>query len=516
MGKTTFKGRSAELRLLDELWELPRSTLLILYGRRRVGKTRLLTHWLSDHPGQSLYWVAEPTSAFDQLRSFSQALYNFAHPETPAPLEFTYATWEQAFQQLAQISQERRLAIFIDEVTYLIDVDPKIVGILQKTWDHYLSEANLLMALSGSQMGMMQKQILSYQAPLYGRATAQLKLPPLPFDVTEQFFPDYSIKERVAIYAIFGGIPAYWERLDPQAPFFENIQAQLLTSNSLMQEEPRLLLQDFLTDPYNYVSIMRAIAHGSNTQSEIGKRTGLSQGHVSKYLGVLRETGFVERQVPVTESLDTSRRGRYFVTDPYLRFYYRFLSTHQAQLAMGAQQKTLELIQKNLNDFIEQNTWRELCREWLVKASQIGMLPFDLEKIGGAWTRTQEVGLAAIDRRTNKMIIGDCHWTDRPLNRGALQSLVRRTGSLLPKEGDWDIYYITFSASGWTEEAQAFAENLALRGEQGKHWKSAGVELVDLERVNTDLAAWNAGQDSPLSSQLIAPVIQPRLFTGVF
>lgn len=516
MAKTTFKGRTAELKLLDELWQLPRSTLLILYGRRRVGKTRLLTHWLNRHDGASLYWVAEPTSAYDQLRSFSQALYNFAHPETPAPLEFTYATWEQAFQQLAKMSEERRLAIFIDEVTYLIDVDPKIVGILQKAWDHFLSDANLLIALSGSQMGMMQKQILSYQAPLYGRASAQLQLPPLPYHVTAQFFPHYSAAERVAVYGIFGGIPAYWERLDPEADLYENIQSQLLTSNSLMQEEPRLLLQDFLTDPYNYVSIMRAIAHGANTQSAIGKRTGLSQGHVSKYLGVLRDTGFVERQVPVTESLDTSRRGRYFVTDPYLRFYYRFLSTHQAQLAMGAQQKTLALIQESLNEFIEQNTWRELCRDWLALASQAGILPFDLETIGGAWTRTQEAGLAAIDRRTNRMILGDCFWTDQPVGRADLQSLVRRTNALLPKKGEWEVYYVSFSAQGWTEDAWAYAEELALRGDQGKQWHSAGVELVDLARLDVDLAAWSTGQESPLDSQLLPPVLQPRLFTGVY
>ncbi|MDJ0752266.1 MAG: ATP-binding protein [Ardenticatenaceae bacterium] len=516
MGKTIFKGRSAELQLLDELWDLPRSTLLILYGRRRVGKTRLLTHWLEKVPENSLYWVAEPTSAYDQLRSFSQALYNYAHPDTPAPPEFTYATWEQAFQQLARMSEEQKIAIFIDEVTYLIDVNPKFVGTLQKVWDHYLSEANLLMALSGSQMGMMQKQVLSYDAPLYGRATAQVKLPPLPFDVTTQFFPDYSAKERVALYGIFGGIPAYWERLDPQATIFENIYAQLLTSNSLMQEEPRLLLQDFLTDPYNYVSIMRAIAHGANTQSKIGRRTGLSQGHVSKYLGVLRETGFVERQVPVTESAETSRRGRYFVTDPYLRFYYRFLSTNQAQLAMGGQQKTLQTIQEQLDDFVEQNTWRDLCREWLSKASQTGMLPFDLEKVGGAWTRSQEAGLAAIDRPGGRLILGDCFWGSELASGQSLQSLIRRTPSLLPKTGEWEVYYITFSSAGWTDEAQALARQFAMRGEQGKRWRAAGVELVELSRINEDLAAWGAGQQSLVGSQLMAPVIQPRLFNGVF
>ena len=512
MGKSEFKGRTAELKLLDELWSLPRSTLLILYGRRRVGKTRLLTHWANQHAAHALYWVAEPTSAYDQLRSFSQALYNFSHPDSPAPAEFTYATWEQAFQQLARMSEERRIAIFIDEVTYLIDVDPKIVGVLQKVWDHYLSSANLLMGLSGSQMGMMQEQMISYAAPLYGRASAQVKLPPLPFDVTAEFFPNYSPAERVAIYSIFGGIPAYWERLDPNASVLENIQVQLLTSNTLMQEEPRLLLHDFINDPHNYVSILRAISHGSNTQSQIGKRTGLSQGHVSKYLGVLRETGFVERQVPVTEPIEKSRRGKYFVVDPYLRFYYRFLSTHQASLAMGAQQKALDAIDENLDQFIELYTWRELCREWLRSANAHGITPFHCEIINAAWTRTQDVGVAAINRAEHRLILGATIWRDGPGTHHDLVDLVKKAGSLIPKDGEWEIYFMSFSKDGWTEEAWQLAEELAYKNESGKRWRTGGVDLIDLPRLNENFESWAMGRADDVESYMIAPVIQPRLF----
>ena len=196
MAKTEFKGRHAELRLLDELWNSPNATLLILYGRRRVGKTRLLTHWMGRHAQQAIYWVAEPTSALDQLRSFSQTLFNYSQPDVPAPLEFSYATWEQALQQAAALAKEQRLALFIDEVTYLLDVMPSWPGVLQKMWDHHLSKTNLILALSGSQMGLMQN-LLAYEAPLYGRAAAQIKLPPLPFDVTAEFFPNYSPAERV-------------------------------------------------------------------------------------------------------------------------------------------------------------------------------------------------------------------------------------------------------------------------------------------------------------------------------
>jgi len=199
-----FIGRTTELNLLDQLWTRSSATLLILYGRRRVGKTRLLTYWLQQSGQRALYWVAEPSSALDQLRSFSQAIYNFANPNAPAPLNFTYANWSQAWQQVAALAQHERLALFVDEFTYLLEIDPSIAGQLQNLWDHTLSRSNLFLVICGSHLGMMLRHTLSYQAPLYGRATAQLRLQPLPFGVTTRYFPNYNADERVAIYAIWG------------------------------------------------------------------------------------------------------------------------------------------------------------------------------------------------------------------------------------------------------------------------------------------------------------------------
>jgi len=158
--RTTFVGRNKELEVLERLWQSPKASLLILFGRRRVGKTRLLAQWLQSHPNDGLYWVAESTSALTQLRSFSQAFMAFMDPATPVPSDFTFSTWEQAFRQVSLFAQQRRMALFIDEVTYLIDVNPDFVGILQKVWDHWLSDTNLFLSLCGSQMGLMQKKLL--------------------------------------------------------------------------------------------------------------------------------------------------------------------------------------------------------------------------------------------------------------------------------------------------------------------------------------------------------------------
>jgi len=484
-----FKGRRRELSLLDELWEAPEASFLVLYGRRRVGKTRLLAHWLKQSGVRGLYWVTEPTSTLDQLRSFSQALYNFANPGVLAPASFTYATWAQAFQQVASLAREQRLVLIIDEFTYLLDNDPGLAGVLQNEWDHQLSQSNLFLVISGSHLGMMQRQVLSYQAPLYGRATRQLRLQPFLFGATSRFFPTYNAGERVALYAIFGGIPTYWERIDDEFSVVDNIRKQLLTPDNLMQAEPRLLLQDFVRDPNNYMAILRAIAADARTQKEISSYTGLAQGHVSKYASVLREAGFVERRVPVTSG-ERSRLGRYHITDPYLRFYYRFLSTRQAQFALNIKTPALAEIKRYLPNFIGTHTWEEISREWVLRASAAGQLPFLADQVGSAWTRDVQIDVVAINQRTKTIVLGECKWHTRAAGRAVLQDLVAKTGAILPGHGHWRVLYLGFSRAGWTDTAHSFAARMQ-HGKTGRrNWSVEGMQLLDLKQVDEEMVEW--------------------------
>jgi AAA+ ATPase superfamily predicted ATPase len=171
-----FIGRQRELTVLDHLWDSNRAQFLILYGRRRVGKTALLAHWIRETGRRALYWVASPDSALAQLRSFSQAVYNFANPASLAPETFTYASWEQAWQEVARLAEQERMALFIDEFTYLLEVTPALASHLQHFWDQVFQNSNLFLSISGSHLGMMMREVMSYQAPLYGRATAQMHL----------------------------------------------------------------------------------------------------------------------------------------------------------------------------------------------------------------------------------------------------------------------------------------------------------------------------------------------------
>lgn len=486
-----FVGRTAELTLLDDLWARERATLLILYGRRRVGKTSLLTYWLQQAERRALYWVAEPSSVLDQLRSFSQAIYNFANPQLPAPADFAFASWEQAWQQVALLAQQERLALFVDEFTYLLEIDPSIAGKLQNLWDHLLSKTKLALVLCGSHLGMMQRHLLSYQAPLFGRATAQLRLQPLPFGVTATYFPAYDADERVAIYAIWGGVPAYWERLNTTQSVSDNIRRELLTPNNLMQAEPRLLLQDFLSDPHNYVGVLRAIANNARTQKEIATFTGLAQAHISQYLSILQDAGFVERRVPVTQG-ERSRLGRYHISDPYLRFYYRFLINRQAQLALGVQDQALEEIKRHLRDFIGAHTWEELCREWVLRASAKGQLSLPVDHVGSVWTQSAQVDVVGINTMEKTLVLGECKWGPQVMGRTVLVDLVNKTAEIVPKQGQWRVLYLAFARAGWSEQAQTFAQEVKTTPPSGVNWRGTAMQLLDLAKVDQDLTEWSA------------------------
>jgi len=488
MSRSQFIGRERELQLLQSEWESDKAKMLILYGRRRVGKTRLLTHWIEKGSPRALYWVAEPTSSLDQLRSFSRALFGI-DTASIAPDDFAYASWKQAFEQVARVSRDGRLVLVLDEFTYLLSLEHGIASILQNSWDHQLKQANVFLVISGSHIGMMERGILSYQAPLYGRATSKLLLAPLPFKATGVFFPKYRPDERVVVYAMFGGIPAYWEQLDPTLSLDRNIKEKVLEGSNLIQDEPRLLLQDFVSEIHNYASILGAIARGYRTPRGIASATGLNDRYISMYLRNLVETGFVERRLPVTEN-GPSRSGRHFITDPFLRFYFRFLARRQAQFAMGVQDQALEEIKRHLVDFIGTHTWEELCREWLLRATGHKELPVMPDQVGSIWNREAQIDVVGINSVQKTLILGECKWDRRPVGLGVLTDLIGKTDKVVPKDGKWTIYYIGFARSGWTEGAHTFSEGISNANLKGVNWRAEGMSLKNLEQVDHDLNEW--------------------------
>jgi AAA+ ATPase superfamily predicted ATPase len=302
-----------------------------------------------------------------------------------------------------------------------------------------------------------------------------------------------------------GGVPAYWEQFDPQKSVSENIRSELLNYSASMHDEPRLLLADFVHEPHNYVSIFRAIASGAGTPKEIARLSGLDAKHIPQYLTVLTDTGFLARRVPVTQP-PASRSGRHFITDPFLRFYYRFLARRQSQLALGVEEQSFEELKRHLLDFtgtaphevqwVSTYTWGELCQEWLLRATGQHRLPFLPDQVGSAWTKKAQVDVVGINSMEKTLILGECKWSPKVMDREILEELTRKTEEFVPSEGQWKIYYLGFARGVWTQEAKTFAATYGKTKIQGKNWHAVGMSLLDLRQVDQDLADWSKGKST--------------------
>ena len=201
------------------------------------------------------------------------------------------------------------------------------------------------------------------------------------------------------------------------------------------------------------------------------------------------------RRVPTTKKGTSSRQGRYFVTDPYLRFYYRFLAAYQSQLALGKQQQTLQTIAEDLPAFIQANTWQELCREWVLEASNQGSLPLPVEHAGGEWKRSYTIDLVGIHEKERNLILASCHWGETLSAKNTISQLVKRTSSVLPDDENWSVYYLLFSSQGWTKTSWNQAEEIVSASKSGRgtrKWHPVGVKLLDLAQVDADLLRWSA------------------------
>ncbi len=450
-----FHDRRRELELLDDLHSRPAAQLLVLYGRRRVGKTALLVHWLTQRGHRALFWTADRTSARNQLRSFSQALQSHLAPSQSIPADFSYGSWEMAFNEVARLCDRERLVVVLDEFTYLIESDPSLPSVLQRLWDHRLKPTRVFLILTGSHAGMMEREVLAYRSPLYNRATQGLHLQPLPFAALSAFFPSYGAEDRVSVYGCLGGVPQYLELLDAARPAADNLKG--LLSSSMILDDAGALLRDQLSEPRNYVAIVEAIASGFARSSEIAAMAGLHVSNVGKYLGVLEYLGIVRREVPATEKRPgQSKQGRYRITDAYLRFYYRFLAPARGLLERGYTAQVWDNILQHLPEFVGTHAFEELCREWVLRQADLGRLPFLPRRVGAFWGRkAPQVDVVAINEDEHALLLGECKWTAAPVDKAVVTDLLRKAEAVIPAERvDWITHFALFSRSGFTSEAR--------------------------------------------------------------
>jgi AAA+ ATPase superfamily predicted ATPase len=357
-----------------------------------------------------------------------------------------------------------------------------VTSVFQKLWDHRLSKIpQLKLCLTGSLVGMMEREVLAYKAPLYGRATALYKLRPLPYAALMELFPEREPAERVAIYAVCGGIPAYLDLFTRTKTFGTALRSHCLAPGSLMLSDPALLLYEQLREPQKYESVLWAIASGHHQWKEIALLAGVPEGSIGHYINVLTDLEVIERHDPVLSRL-RGRQGRYTVRDDFLRFYYRFVAPKMSAIEQGQLQVVAQRIQADLRPFIGANTFERLCREWVWAAAATGELAWLPEEVGSFWKQARGEGVqldvVAANRAEKRLLIGEAKWVDHLVGRGLLTDLLARSRRMPQVAQGWKVEYILFSRLGFSEAAKAEAKEL-------------GARLLPLAEMEKTLAAAN-------------------------
>lgn len=461
-----FVDRLEELAFFERMARKGGPQLILLYGRRRVGKSALMRHWAENSGIPHTYWTAEKEPAALQRRKLFNAVFGGAAPM------ITFETWADCFEAVARVLGDSRHILLLDELPYAVEVEPAVLSAFQNAWDQLFKEkGRAIIVLCGSHVNVMER-LLNLQSPLYGRFTGQWRLKPLPFRALSEFSPKWSAEERVAIYATVGAIPAYLEWLEPNLSYSDNLRQVLLAPGSLFAAEPEFLMYDEMREPRNYLAILKAIGAGAHTLGQIQEATTLDKSNLIGYLARLQELYLVERRTPAgipPRDRARSRKGRYHLSDPYFRFYFRFLAPHIEDLSYKPE-RVLPGIYQQLNAYVGLSAWEELSRQWVEWAASTGKLGFIPETIGAHWGEGGQVDVVAVSWTQKQMLLGESRWGNDPAGPAMLQELMVKAKRVVPGQ-DWQVRYAIFSRSGFTASARQGAETV-------------GALLVDLEALD--------------------------------
>jgi AAA+ ATPase superfamily predicted ATPase len=455
----SFIDREEELAFLEEQWRRDKASFVVVYGRRRIGKTALVSHFLSKKRG--LYFLATEESETQNRTAFRELAAEFSGNELLA--SSNTADWDLIFQALFESvpgkNKQERLVIAIDEFQYLAKANPAFPSILQKIWDSFLSGKNVMLVLCGSSVSMMESSVLSYNSPLYGRRTGQIRLEQIPFSYYGAFFPGKSERELVERYAVTGGVPKYIE-------FFKSgnlnreIQKNILTTSGFLYNEPAFLLRMEVSEIGSYYSLIKVIAAGNRKLSQIASALELKQSDISKYLNTLIGLGILEREVPVTEeNPKKSKRGLYHIKDNFLQFWFRFVFPRMGYIEMGRAGEVMEQIKQNFIDGHVSYVWEDICREKMWRLDLKKRWGFSITRCGRWWSKEIEIDIVAYDSSGLDMVFGECKFSSKKTGTSVLWNLEQKADAVPWKKENRRNHFVIFSPGGFTGELKAAAES---------------------------------------------------------
>lgn len=456
-----FIGRTSELATLNA--ELKRgSGFVVIYGRRRVGKTTLIKEFIKDK--RAFYFLATTESEAQSMKRFAGVLSRAT--KNPMLSKVTFTDWLDLFQVVADDHPDEKKVLVIDEFPYLVKTNPDFPSILQNAWDEVLKDHNVMLILCGSLISMMKKHALAYDSPLYGRRTAQIRLMSLQF--TDVYaVQNLSFEQAVEQYAITGGVPKYMEFFQSDEPLVEQIRRVVLSKNGFLYEEPDFLLNEEVQTPINYFSVLKAISDGNHKLSKIGMTMEQDTSAITPYLKTLIDLGFVIKNVPITEkNPERSRKSLYYVSDNFIRFWFRYVYPFKGELELDNQQIVLDEMGKDFKQKFVAFAYESICRNIFAELCRKGQIDFAPSRIGSYWRNDNEgdteIDVAAVDNQHKRLFLGECKYHAKPVDVAVYSALQEKGQSkeLTAAFKGYKIVYGLFSKSGFTDRlVEMAAEN---------------------------------------------------------
>lgn len=448
-----FIGRSSELETLEQEFQRD-SGFVVIYGRRRVGKTRLIKEFIKDK--NSFYFLATKEVESQSMKRFAGVIARTTKNQTVSKVAFN--DWLDLFQVIADYKPDEKKVIVIDEFPYLVKTNEAFPSVLQNAWDEILCDNNIMLILCGSLISMMKRHALSYESPIYGRRTAQIRLMPLPFSQLYKT-QKLSFTDAVEQYSVTGGVPKYLEFFDSSKALYDEIQNTVLSKNGFLYEEPQFLLENEVQTPNSYFSIIKAIADGNHKLSKISDALGLETSKLTPYLTTLTELGFIKKQVPVTEkNPEKSRKGLYFIADNFIRFWFRYVYPYKGELELDNPQIVFDELNKDFIESFVALEYENICKNIFASLCEEGKIDFAPSKIGSYWlndieNENAQIDVMSVDNKKKILFVGECKYHNSPIDAMVYFNLKQKVEESLEIKSIFDGYkiiYGIFSKSNFT------------------------------------------------------------------
>lgn len=444
-----FIGREQELRSLNKLYNTDKFEFAVIYGRRRVGKTALISEFTKNK--DTIFFTGVETNAKQNLDNFSRCIMEY---NTGFYIESSFASFQAALEYVFGLAKEKRLVLVIDEYPYVARASKSLASTLQLLIDKNKDDSKLFLILCGSSMSYMEDHVLAYKAPLYGRRTAQFKIKPFDFFEACRYFTRLSDVDKVLAYGIVGGTPQYLMLLDDKLSIEENIKNTYLNPSSSIFEEPNNLLKQEVREPAIYNAVITAIATGCSKMNEISNKIGEDTSVCATYIKNLITLGIVKKESPYGEK--SSRKTIYSLEDNMFRFWYRFVPENTSVISRGATDLAYSRIAPELSAYMG-GVFEGICKQYLWKLLLEGKCAVDFSDIGRWWganpkTRSQEeIDIMGTDK--DSALFGECKWTNEKVDLGVLETLAERSNLFNYKKKHFYIFAKTGFTTGCIDRA---------------------------------------------------------------